>query len=86
MQPNPNEEKVEFGRHIASIIIGHTRCAEIEIEEDEILDFVSLTATVSTISAILTCLMMKLPWKLEIKFIRKNPYLNQRPAKTASQW
>ena len=41
MQPNPNEEEVEFGRHIASIIIGHTRCAEIEIEEDEILDFVS---------------------------------------------
>ena len=35
------KKEVEFGRHIASIIIGHTCCAEIEIEEDEIFDFVS---------------------------------------------
>ena len=83
MQPNPNEEEVEFGRHIASIIIGHTRCAEIEIEEDEILDFVSSDS--DSEHDLSDFDLMKLPWKLEIKFIRKNPYLNQRPAKTASQ-
>ena len=41
LQPIPNEEEVEFGRHIATIIIGHTRSPEFEIEEDEILDFIS---------------------------------------------